>query len=158
MNKQNAPIAIFLIVIGAIFLCKSNLISISVSEYWNIIWPTLIILVGVYCLFAFRGEAAKFGRWGSFKVYSEGDQKIVHWEPKNPVIKNVVGFVAFIFAMGVAILVLLGIVGPILLAVFGVVIIVVLIAIGAPLLGVLIPAAILAAPIALIVWLIGLLF
>ena len=86
---------------------------------------------------------------------SEWDIKIGNWEPQNPIIKAIVGFLVGIFVVGLVTLIMFGVMGPVLGIVVVITVIAVLGGLGLSLLGIIIPLAIFLAPIIFILWIIS---
>jgi len=84
--------------------------------------------------------------------------KIGNWEPENPVVKFFLGFFALFISLGIVLLVLLGVVGPVLGFVLLVTLISVLGSLALALLVFLVPLALLVAPFFFIIWLLMLIF
>jgi hypothetical protein len=88
---------------------------------------------------------------------SEWNMKIGNWEPENPLLKLIIGILVSVFAIGLVVLILFGVIGPVLGIVLVITIVAIIGSLGLSLLGLLIPFAVLIAPILLIIWFISLL-
>lgn len=146
------------VLIGLAFLLICLLLAKKIlsGTIFSVLWPVLLIVIGI-ALFIYlqRNPNAYKSLIPSTENF---DIKIGEWEPENPFLKVLIGIPLVIFILTMIGLVMFGILTPV-LAVVGIVVgIVLLFALGIAFVSVLIPFAIIAAPIILIIWLITLLF
>ncbi|GEM_PF-6481840 len=159
MRQHNQWLYILIIGIGVIFLLQNlGLLPAVWYRAMPVIWPLLLIAAGIYLLVYLRDRDMRVD-WISgqddFTMRVHVGEK--EYEIDDPVVKTMAGIFGAVIGLIITGLVLFGIVGPILIVVFAVVAVAAIIALGIPFLALLIPLAILAAPIILIVWLLGLL-
>lgn len=148
---------ILLIAIGILSLLTNlNILPTIPSTYWNIIWPVLIIILGLAIYyFSKKNPNDVIISWDNF---DDLHIKIGNWEPKNPIVRTIIGFLAIIIALTIVGLVIFGFITPILAVVAIIVFLVILVALGITFISVLLPLVILAAPFILIIGLVSLLF
>lgn len=154
MTRKQLVSLILIVVATIVLLVNLDLLTIP-ADYWNIIWPILIIGLGIAIYFYIKKYPNDLKiSWDKFE---NTEIRIGNWEPQNPIVRMIIATLAIIFALTVVGLVIFGLVTPILAIVAVVVVLTLLLAIGATFIATLLPLAIVAAPFILIIWLITLL-
>ncbi len=149
MESKNAA-ALTIILIGAYFLLKNlNFIpKINVS----LGWPILLIALGL--LLIYKPIANK--KWTLFN--SKTQEGAHEWETDNPILVRLIMAIASAFVIIIVSFVLLGVLGPIFLFLILLVPFAIIAGLGVAFIKILIPIAILAAPVIFVIWLLSLIF